>query len=131
MVSENIKKIRTYFGMSQEEFAAALGVSSGVITNIEYNRLQFPEKKMPLFKLISEKYGVPIQWILSDDPGPLPLPEMNEEDELSRRTGELVSGDPVVKSFLEFWAQRTDKEREQLTKAIEEFYEILQKNKEE
>lgn len=42
-----------------------------------------------------------------------------------------IFADPVVKSFLEFLSQRTDKEREQLSKAIDDFYEILQKNREE
>lgn len=116
--------------MTQEEFADKLGVSRSVIANLECNRLQSPETKMPLFRLLSERFLVPLDWILSDDPGPLPLAEMNESNELAKKAGEMADDDPVVKSFLEFWAQRTDKEREQITKAIEDFYEILQKNKE-
>ena len=130
MISDNVKSIRSHFGMTQEEFADKLGVSRSVIANLECNRLQSPETKMPLFRLLSERFLVPLDWILSDDPGPLPLAEMNESNELAKKAGEMADDDPVVKSFLEFWAQRTDKEREQITKAIEDFYEILQKNKE-
>lgn len=130
MVSKNIRKIREAHGLSQEEFAANLGVSSGVITNIEYNRLQAPEKKMPLFKLISDRFNVPLDWILADDPGPIPLPEVPQDKKIIVDAGETFS-DPVIKSFAEFWSQRTDKEREQLSKAIDDFYEILQKNREE
>lgn len=128
MVSDNIKKIRQYFGMTQIEFAEKLGVSSGVITNIEYNRLQSMEKKMPLFRLISDRFGVPLDWILSDNPGPLPMPEASEADAAAKKIGGQVENDPVVKSFLEFWGQRTEKEREQILKAMDDFYEILKAN---
>lgn len=130
MISENVKKIRKFFGLTQEEFALKLGVSRSVITNIEYNRLQSTDNKLPLLRLMAERFNVPLDWILADDPGPIPLPEVPPEGKVVVETGGIFA-DPVVKSFLEFWSQRTDKEREQLSKAIDDFYEILQKNREE
>lgn len=131
MIGDNVKKIRLAVGLSQRDFAEKLGVSSGVVTNLEYNKLTSPEKKMPLLRLIAEKFNVPLDWILSDEPGDPPLQEKNELNPYAQATGEMVEADPVVKSFLEFWAQRTVKEREQIAKAIDDFYAILQKNRQE
>lgn len=131
MVSDNIKKLRNALHMTQEEFGDKIGESRNVIANIENNRWSDANKRDFVYSKICKRFGIPLDWILADNPGDVPLPEMTEADEFAKKTGEMVSGDPVVKSFLEFWSQRTDKEREQLTQAIEEFYAILQKNKEE
>lgn len=125
MISKNVKTLRLAYGLSQEDFAEKLGVSGGVITNLEYGRLQNPEKKMPLFRLMSEKFDVPVEWILADDPGP--LPPVGERQKQDRALGEFAD-DPVVRSFLAFWQQRTDEERAVLQKAIDDFAETLKKN---
>ena len=49
--------------LSQEKFGEELGVSRDVINNIESNRLKMPEQKEPLYRLISEKFGVSLAWI--------------------------------------------------------------------
>lgn len=49
--------------LSQEKFGEELGVSRDVINNIEGNRLKNPEQKEPLYRLISEKFGVNLYWI--------------------------------------------------------------------
>lgn len=123
--SENIRAIRSQYGLTQEEFAEKIGVSVGVVTNLELARLKSPEKKMPLFRLISEKFDVPVEWILADDPGP--LPPVGDRQKQDRALGEFAD-DPVVRSFLAFWQQRTDEERAVLQKAIDDFAETLKKN---
>lgn len=129
MISDNIKKLRNNLGMSQTEFADRLGVSSGVITNLEYGKLKDPEKKMPLFRLISKEFGVPVDWILNG--GPLELPVLSDAEQEAKILGDMInSDDPVVKSFLTFWAQRTKAERELLSRQIIEFGELLKKNQE-
>lgn len=128
MISENIRAIRMAHGLSQEDFADALGVSSGVITNIEYNKLQNPQKKLPLFRLIAEKFGVPLEWILSDNPDP--LPPLDERGKQARILGEMAD-DPVVQSFAEFWSARTDAEKKTMLKAMDDFIEILKRNQAE
>lgn len=123
--SENIRAIRSLHGLTQEEFAEKIGVSVGVVTNLELARLKSPEKKMPLFRLISEKFDVPVEWILADDPPP--LPPVGERQRQDRALGALAD-DPVVRSFLLFWQQRTDEERAVLQKAISDFAESIKKN---
>ena len=49
--------------LSQEKFGEELGVSRDVINNIESNRLKNPEQKEPLYRLISEKFGINLAWI--------------------------------------------------------------------
>lgn len=129
MVSDNIKKLRNAFHLTQEEFGEQIGESRNVIANIENNRWSDANKRDFIYSKICKRFGVPMDWILADDPGDVPLAEMTERNDLASRTGEMAADDPVVKAFLEFWAKRTDEEREQITKALEEFYEILQKNK--
>lgn len=126
MISENIKNLRLQNNMTQEEFAARLGVSRSVIANLEYNRLADPEKKMPLFRLIAERFNVPVEWLLSDDPGPLPpMDEQHREDAV---LGKLAD-DPAVRSFLAFWADRTESERKVLLDAMDDFIEKLRQGR--
>lgn len=126
MIAENIKNLRLQNNMTQEEFAARLGVSRSVIANLEYNRLSEPEKKMPLFRLISERFNVPVEWLLSDDPGP--LPPMEEQHRQDMALGQLAD-DPVVRSFLAFWADRTEAERKVLLAAMDDFIDKLRQNR--
>ena len=127
MIADNIKKIRQEYGLTQDEFADKLGVSRSVIANLEYGRLQNPEKKMPLFRLISKTFEIPVEWILADDPGDFPYPT---EGKAAAAAGDAFATDPVVKSFMEFWSQRTDDEKKVLQQAIDAFADALkQQNK--
>ena len=129
MIGDNIKKIREAYGCTQEEFAAKLGTTRSVITNLEYSKLQSPEKKMPLFRLISEKFGVPLDWILADDPGPVPLPELDEAQQEAAQLGKLLaSDDPVIAGFLDFYARRTPAERAQICKYILDFADSIKQH---
>lgn len=126
MIGDNIKKIREAYGCTQEEFAAKLGTTRSVITNLEYSKLQSPEKKMPLFRLISEKFNVPLDWILADDPGPVPMPEMDEAQREVAKIGEIVkSEDPFFQAFLRWYGQRTKAERQDICKYVLDFAEKL------
>lgn len=126
MIGDNIKAIRREFGLTQGEFAEKLGVTSGVITNLEYNRLSEPEKKMPLFRLIEKTFGVPVAWILADDPGPVPLPEMDEAQQEAAQLGKLLaSDDPVISGFLDFYSHRTPAERAQICKYVLDFADSI------
>lgn len=128
MYAENIRKLRERCGLTQEEFGRRVGVSVGVITNLELARLKRPENKMPLFQLIAENFGVPVEWILADDPEP--LPPLEEADQEAMMYGQMAA-DPVVRSFTEFWAARTETEKKALLKAMDDFIEILRRNQQE
>lgn len=131
MISDNIKSLRKSLNLTQKEFSDALGVSSGVITNLEYGKLQSPEKKMPLFRLISSTFGVPLEWILADNPGPVPLPELDERDMEVTKIGEILqSNDPLVKGFLAWYGQRTDAERKQICRYVLDFAEKIKEAQE-
>ena len=126
MIEKNIKELRNSRGMTQEEFAAKLGVTRSVITNLEYGKLQNPEKKMPLFRLISETFGVPLEWILADDPGPVLLPAQNERDKQMEKIGAaLQSDDPVVRGFLSWYGERTEQEKKEICRFVLEFAEKI------
>lgn len=127
IIGENIKRIRERQGLSIRNFADTLGVSAGVISNLEYGVLKNPERKMSLLKLISEKYNVPVEWILADDPEE--LPPLDDGAQKAQAVGEMIANDPVVKSFLDFWQQRTDAEKEVLQKAINDFADCLKQQK--
>lgn len=126
MIEKNIKDLRNSRGLTQEEFAAKLGVTRSVITNLEYGKLQNPEKKMPLFRLISETFGVPLEWILADDPGPVPLPAQNERDkEMEKLGAAMQADDPVVKCFLSWYGERTEQEKKEICRYVLEFAEKI------
>lgn len=126
MIGDNVKALRQSRGLSQRDFAEMLGVSSGVITNLEYNKLTNPEKKMPLMRLISETFNIPLEWILADDPGPVPLPELDERQQEIAKIGEILqSKDPVVTGFLAWYAQRTEQERKEICRYVLDFAEKI------
>ena len=126
MIEKNIKDLRNSRGLTQEEFAAKLGVTRSVITNLEYGKLQNPEKKMPLFRLISETFDIPLEWILADDPGPVPLPELDERQQEIAKIGVILqSKDPVVTGFLAWYAQRTEQERKEICRYVLDFAEKI------
>ena len=126
MIEKNIKELRNSRGLTQEEFAAKLGVTRSVITNLEYGKLQNPEKKMPLFRLISETFCVPLDWILADEPGPVPLPVQNERDKQMEKIGTaLQSDDPVVRGFLSWYGERTEQEKKEICRYVLEFAEKI------
>lgn len=126
MIGDNVKALRQSRGLSQRDFAEMLGVSSGVITNLEYNKLTNPEKKMPLMRLISETFNIPLEWILADDPGPVPLPDLDERQQEIAKIGEILqSKDPVVTGFLAWYAQRTEQERKEICRYVLDFAEKI------
>lgn len=126
MIGENVKAIRQSRGLTQRDFAEKLGVSSGVITNLEYNKLSSPEKKMPLMRLISETFNIPLEWILADDPGPVPLPAQNERDKQMAKIGAaLQTDDPVVRGFLAWYGERTEQEKKEICRYVLDFAEKI------
>ena len=126
MIGENVKAIRQSRGLTQRDFAEKLGVSSGVITNLEYNKLSSPEKKMPLMRLISETFDVPLEWILAEDPGPVPIPAQNERDKEMEKIGAaLQTDDPVVRGFLAWYGERTEQEKKEICRYVLDFAEKI------
>lgn len=61
-MNERIKQIRKALNLSQDDFGKKLGVTRGVITNIELNKTE----PKPLFiKLICETFEVNEDWVVN------------------------------------------------------------------
>lgn len=61
-ISERLKKARKLKGYTQESLAAAIGVSRGVITNIEYGKA---DPQALAVRAICEVLGINEQWLLN------------------------------------------------------------------
>lgn len=130
MVGDNIKKLRKAMNLTQEEFAERVGVSRGVIMNLEYDKVQNLETKMPLFRLIAKEFGVSLDWLLNGEGEP-ELAGMTEAEKEAQLMGQMIaSDDPVVRSFLQFWSERTAAERRQLAQMLIDFADRLKSNME-
>lgn len=131
MIGDKIKQIRNTFGLSQAAFADRIDASRGEIANLEYNLLTSPEKKTSIFRRIEKEFGVPVDWILSPDPGPVPLPDMDEGQKEVVRIGEILqSNDPLVNGFLSWYGQRTNAERKEICRYILDFAEKIKETQE-
>lgn len=129
MIGTNIRKIREALGLTQEEFAERLGITRSMVANLEYGKLQAPQKKLPLFRLISEKFGVPVEWILADDPGPVPLSDQADAQREAQSISKILdSSDPLIAGFLDFYKRRTKQEREQIAQYVLDFAASLKAN---
>lgn len=59
-INSRIKLLRKSLGLSMEKFGARVGVSMGVIKNIEYHKV---DAKPLLLNMISKEYGVNEEWL--------------------------------------------------------------------
>ena len=125
-IGEKIKKIRAAFGLSQAALADRIDASRGEIANLEYNLLNSPERKVSIFRRIEKEFGVPVDWILSDDDTDVPLPAQNERDKQLEKIGTaLQSDDPVVRGFLSWYGERTEQEKKEICRYVLEFSEKI------
>ena len=125
-IGEKIKKIREAYGLSQAALADRINASRGEIANLEYNLLNNPEKKISIFRRIEKEFGIPVDWILSDDDSDVPLPEQNERDREMAKIGKVLqSDDPVVKGFLAWYWERTEQEKKEICRYVLDFAEKI------
>ena len=125
-IGEKIKKIRAAFGLSQAALADRIDASRGEIANLEYNLLNSPERKVSIFRRIEKEFGVPVDWILSDDDTDVPLPAQNERDKQLEKIGTaLQADDPVVRGFLAWYGERTEQEKKEICRYVLEFAEKI------
>ena len=111
--SDRIKKIRKELNLSQREFGLKLGVSRGVISNIEGDVLAKPEQKEPLYKLICREFGVNEKWLMYGEG------EMYEEEDLyARAAAEIARDDPQAQEIITKYWQLTPEEKEMFWKFL-------------
>jgi transcriptional regulator with XRE-family HTH domain len=73
-LGDRLRKARTQCRMTQEEFAANIGVKEGSLAAWETDRAQ-PRSVVAVARRIEQFTGIPASWTLGlDDPEPLPPP---------------------------------------------------------
>ncbi len=88
-IYERIMEFRKSQKLSRRAFGDRLGVSEGVIVNIELNRLARPDQKEPLYKLICKEFHLNEKWLLTGEGEP--YSENLNEDEYMRAAAESES----------------------------------------
>nr|DAI03013.1 MAG TPA: helix-turn-helix domain protein [Caudoviricetes sp.] len=94
-LSERVKALRKSNNLSQTEFAKTLGVTRGVIVNIEKGRLSSLDTKIPLLNLMCDKYGCRREWLI-DGEGEM-MQDLSREQEIIRAVSEMFTGDDSFK----------------------------------
>lgn len=90
-IESRVRAVRKSNKLSQTEFAESLGVTVGVISNIELGRITQWDTKMPLLNLICDKYGCRREWLI-DGEGEM-MQELSREQEIIRAVSEMFTGD--------------------------------------
>ena len=75
-MNQRVKELRKILGLSQEEFAAQLGLTRGAITNIEHNKT---EPKPLLVQLICKEFKVNEIWLRTGVGDPFQKKERSQE----------------------------------------------------
>ena len=101
-IYERIMEFRKSQKLSRRAFGDRLGVSEGVIVNIELNRLARPDQKEPLYKLICKEFHLNEKWLLTGEGEP--YSENLNEDEYMWAAAEIGVRDPRAKqAILDYW----------------------------
>lgn len=101
--------------MSRREFGERLGVSESVIVNIEYNRLQRPDQKEPLYKLICREFNVSYIWLTE---GIEPIQESLDSDSMARIDEIMTGENEFAKNLFREFSRLDDTEWKMLEKLI-------------
>lgn len=90
-MKDRIKEVRQTYNLSQEDFGKRLGVSRGVITNIELNKVS----PKPLFiDLICKVFGVNKHWLVTGD-GEM-FEDMDDDAKFELICTEIANSDDIM-----------------------------------
>ncbi|MBQ7786135.1 MAG: helix-turn-helix transcriptional regulator [Clostridia bacterium] len=125
-INDNFKTVRKHFGLTQEEFGDQLGVTRGVIYNIEKH---LTEPKPYIINQVSLVYGIDPIW-LETGAGEM-FHKPSEDEEMAAFSAKMISDpDPFkrrffyalsrmdesgwdkIKEFLEFLKEAEEKEKD-------------------
>ena len=90
-IESRVRAVRKSNKLSQTEFAESLGVTVGVISNIELGRITQWDTKTPLLNLICDKYGCRREWLI-DGEGEM-MQELSREQEIIKAVSDMFTGD--------------------------------------
>lgn len=119
-MNKRIKEVRKELGLTQDEFAAKLGLTRGAITNIELNKT---EPKPLLVNLICSTYNVNEYWLRTGN-GEM-FEEKTDAEEIMRFAMEVIGGSPnsTQATFIKALAKLTPAEWEVIQKIIDNLTE--------
>lgn len=109
--------------MSRREFGERLGVSESVIVNIEHNRLQRPDQKEPLYKLICKEFGISYLWLTE---GIEPMYEELDTDSMARIDDIMTGENEFAKNLFREFAKLDDSEWRMLERLIKKIAKELE-----
>ncbi len=105
-LNEKIKKLRRSRGHTQQEFAKALAISTGYLSQIEMG-IRLPSRA--LLKRIADMFGASLDYLLLDAP-PLKLPDVPEEIIEFFRSEHLDDHDKEeLLSMFEWWREQRNR----------------------
>lgn len=108
--------------MSRREFGERLGVSESVIVNIEYNRLQRPDQKEPLYKLICKEFNISYIWLTE---GIEPMHSELNSDSMAQIDDIMTGENEFAKNLFREFAKLDDSEWKVLEKLIKKIAKEL------
>ena len=113
-MEERIKELRCELGLSQEDFGKRLGVTRGVIANIELRRAAV---KPLLIEHICEVFGISEDWLVTGD-GEMFAPMSKDEEFHQVLTDIEFSEDEFIKDLLYTYWNLEDNEKAAIRKLI-------------
>lgn len=99
-VNDRIKKLREELKLSQTAFGERIGVSRGVINNIDSHIVDAATKPL-LIKQICKEYGVNEQWLKTGEGDPFSETRESYVDELCRRLNLPEFGKRALLAYLD------------------------------
>ena len=98
-MNNRIKQVRKYYGLSQTEFGKKIGVTIGVIRNLESG---ITSLSSPLLELFISTYNVNPMWLKTGD-GDMLLPTLPESELVIKKlVSEYSLSDPVKETITRF-----------------------------
>ena len=97
-IGSRFKEIRKAQGQSQTEFAESLGVTRGVVSNIELGKIENLTTKMPFFRLVCDRYGINLDWLMHGT-GEM-IEDVSRDDEIITSVSEIFVGEDQFKKDL-------------------------------
>ena len=118
-MNERLKQLRKELNMKQGDFATALSISQGHLSDIENNRKEVSDR---VISICSLKFNVNEEWLRTGN-GKMFNP-MSEDEELDNYIGRISGGeDKFKKNLLKALCKLTDEEWNVLKKIIAEMKE--------
>lgn len=114
--SEKVKVLRTDAGLTQQEFANAIGVSLRTVTNYETGS-RYP-KKRELYAKMAEVLGADINYLLTEDEEFITKASAQYGDRGARQAQELLAG----VSGLFAGGEMAEEDMDEMMLAIQEAY---------